>query len=132
VDRPRVLANKQPVFLMHILVVDDEQMVLEAVKMSLEFYGYEVTACSTGKEAFELFKEGNFDAVVTDYKMPEMKGDELAAKIKEIRPTCPVIMVTAHAEMLNESILKHMAFVLPKPFEPQKLREVVAACLKRV
>jgi CheY-like chemotaxis protein len=116
---------------MHILVVDDEQMVLEAAKMSLEFYGYEVTACSAGKDALELFKKGNFDAVVTDYKMPEMKGDELAAKIKEIRATCPVIMVTAHAEMLTANTLKQMAFVLPKPFEPKKLREVVAACLKQ-
>ena len=116
---------------MHILVVDDEEMVLQAARMTLEYYGYKVTACTTGMEALKLFKAGHFDAVITDYKMPEIKGDELAARVKEIRATCPVIMVTAHADMLDADTVKHMSSVLPKPFEPQKLRDALVASLRR-
>ena len=73
---------------------------------------------------------GKFDAVVTDYAMPEMKGDDLAALIKEMSPACPILMITAHAEMLDRKRLGPVATVLSKPFLPQALNEALTACLK--
>jgi len=115
-----------------ILVVDDEQSVLDAVRMSLEFYGYAVSTCASGLEAVEAFKAGEFDAVVTDYAMPGMKGDDLAAMIKQLRPECPILMLTAHAEMLDHKRLKPVTCVLSKPFLPQALNEALTANLKQV
>ena len=114
-----------------ILVVDDEPSVLDAVKMSLEFYGHTVTTSTSGTGALEAFKSGQFDLVVTDYAMPDMKGDDLAATIKAICPTCPIIMLTAHAEMLDRESLKPIACVLSKPFLPQSLNEAITASLKQ-
>jgi CheY-like chemotaxis protein len=115
-----------------ILVVDDERGVLDAVRMSLEFYGYEVSTCNSATEAIDAFKANPFDAVVTDYSMPEMKGDELAARIKELCPACPILLITAHAEMLDRKRLELMACVLSKPFMPQALNVALSACLKQV
>src|SRR5437870_372298 len=65
-----------------ILVVDDEPFVCDAVKMMLNFDGHVVETASNGKEALALFEKGKFDLVITDFAMPSMKGDELAAEIK--------------------------------------------------
>jgi CheY-like chemotaxis protein len=122
----------KPVRLVRILVVDDEPDVLEAVRMSLEFYDYEVTSCGSGAEGLKAFKSSKFDAVVTDYAMPGMNGDELAARIKEICPACPIVMITAHAEMLDRKRLEPVACVLSKPFLPQALDAALTACLKQI
>jgi CheY-like chemotaxis protein len=115
-----------------ILVVDDEQTVLDAVRMSLEFYGKEVTTCTSGAEAIKAFKAGKFDAVVTDYAMSGMNGDELAAKIKEMCPACPVLMITSHEEVLNRKQSQLLSRVLSKPFLPQALNEALGAILKQI
>jgi len=122
----------EPVHPLRILVVDDEQSVLRAVRMSLEFYGYEVTTCTSGPKAIELCKARKFDAVVTDYAMPDMKGDELAAIIKGICPECPILLLSAHAEMLARERLELVDCVLSKPFLPQVLNEALKASLKQV
>src|SRR5205809_7329531 len=79
-----------------ILVVDDEPFVCEAVKMMLAFDGHAVETACSGKEALALFENGKFDVVITDFAMPTMKGDELAAAIKARSPTQPVVMITAY------------------------------------
>jgi len=122
----------EPVHPLRILVVDDEQSVLRAVRMSLEFCGYEVITCTSGPKAVDLYKSSKFDAVVTDYAMPDMKGDELAAIIKEICPECPILLLSAHAEMLARKRLELVDCVLSKPFLPQALNEALKASLKQV
>jgi len=81
-----------------ILVVDDEPFVCDAVKMMLNFDGHVVQTASNAKEALAMFEEGKFDLVITDFAMPIMKGDELAAAIKARCPNQPVVMITAYAE----------------------------------
>jgi CheY-like chemotaxis protein len=111
-----------------ILVVDDEHFVCEAVKMMLDFDGHIVQTASNGKEALALFDKGKFDLVITDFAMPEMKGDELAAAIKARSPKQPVVMITAYAEMLQSSgnPLKGVDFIISKPFLLENLREAIA------
>ena len=69
-----------------ILVVDDEPTVCKAIQMMLRYYGHEVQIASDGKAALALFQGGQFDLVITDYLMPEMKGDQLVTLIKACRP----------------------------------------------
>src|SRR5881397_1559797 len=101
-----------------ILVVDDEPFVCDAVKMMLTFDGHVVETATNGKEALAMFEIGKFDLVITDFAMPTMKGDELAATIKARSPKQPVVMITAYAEMLQSSgnPLPGVDFVLSKPF----------------
>src|SRR5712675_2488008 len=111
-----------------ILVVDDEPFVCDAVKMMLNFDGHVVETANNGKEALALFDKGKFDLVITDFAMPNMKGDELAAAIKARAPNQPVVMITAYAEMLQSSgnPLKGVDFVISKPFLLENLREAIA------
>ena len=110
-----------------ILVVDDEPFVCEAVKMMLMFDGHLVETASNGKEALAMFDAGKFDLVITDYAMPAMKGDELAAAVKAKSPGMPVVLITAFAEMLKASRdpLTGVDFVISKPFMLENLREAV-------
>jgi CheY-like chemotaxis protein len=108
-----------------VLIVDDEPSVLQAAKMSLEFYGFEVVACSSGNRAVEAFQAGHFDAVVTDYAMPEMRGDQFVKHIRQINPHCRIVMMTAYSETLDVRELGELTCVLSKPFMPQMLRDAV-------
>jgi len=111
-----------------ILVVDDEPFVCDAVKMMLSFDGHEVEVAGNGKDALAMFEPGKFDLVITDFAMPTMKGDELAAAIKARAPNQPVVLITAYAEMLQSSgnPLKGIDFVISKPFLLEDLHEAMA------
>jgi CheY-like chemotaxis protein len=110
-----------------ILVVDDEPMVYAAVEMMLKVDGHEVVTAGSAKDALGLFDRDTFDLVITDYSMPTMKGDELAAAIKARLPRQPVVLITAHAEMLKSSgaPLAGVDQIIGKPFLLENLREAI-------
>jgi CheY-like chemotaxis protein len=80
----------------HILLVDDEPIILELTEEILEELGYTVTARISSTEALRTFQENpdSFDLMITDLTMPGMTGKELAAHVLEIRPDVPVILAT--------------------------------------
>jgi CheY-like chemotaxis protein len=110
-----------------ILVVDDEPLVCEAVKMMLEFDGHEVISAGNATEALNLFAKNRFDLVFTDYKMPGMQGDQLALAIKAERPGQPVVMLTANAEIIkSEGVpLTGVDQLITKPFQLADLRNAI-------
>ncbi|HWI58318.1 MAG TPA: response regulator [Bacillota bacterium] len=114
-----------------VLVVDDEPFVCEAVRMMLACDGHEVETASNGQDALALLEKGQFDVVITDFAMPLMKGDALAAAIKARNPRQPVVMITAYAEMLRSSgnPLQGVDFIVSKPFLLENLREALAKVL---
>lgn len=111
-----------------ILVVDDEPEVCHAVKMLLNFDGHIVETASNGTDALAMFGNGKFDLIITDFEMPKMRGDELAAAIKARSPKQPIVMITAYAEMLQSSgvPLKGVDFLISKPFLLENLRQAIA------
>ena len=111
-----------------ILVVDDEPLVCDAVKMMLDFDGHLVKTANNGKDALAILEKDQFDLVITDFEMPAMKGDELAAAIKARSPNQPVVMITAYAEMLQASgnPLTGVDLIISKPFLLENLREAIA------
>ena len=110
-----------------ILVVDDEPYVCDAVRMMLAFDGHQVETAASGKDALAIFTPGKYDLVISDYAMPAMKGDELAAAIKSRAPNQPVVLITAYAEMLKSSDnpIESVDFIVSKPFLLENLREAV-------
>jgi two-component system, OmpR family, response regulator MprA len=117
----------RPIPSQRILVVDDEPLVREALKMVLTFEGHSVELASDGPEALRKFAEQKFDIVFTDLKMPQMLGHELARCIKEKNPYQVVVMVTAYAGFLSppqEKETNPVDFILTKPFE---LKTIISA-----
>jgi len=85
-----------------ILFVDDERSLARAQERSLVDLRYRPTVESSAPRALELFRRapGDFDAVVTDFSMPDMNGLELARAIHEIRPGLPILLATGHLDDL--------------------------------
>jgi CheY-like chemotaxis protein len=111
----------------HILVVDDDALVLELIARALP--EYRVTAAHDGDTALALAAHvGRIDLVITDYLMPSMTGDELIGRLRELRPDMKSLIVTGHGEILSRddpgwwSSQAHIT----KPFEVAALREAVA------
>ena len=85
----------------HILVVDDEKLIVKGIKFSLEQDGMEVTAAYDGEEALQYIKEGNFDLVVLDVMLPKMDGLQVCQQVREFSQI-PIIMVTAKGEDMED------------------------------
>jgi CheY-like chemotaxis protein len=112
-----------------ILIVDDEPMVREVVVLYLRDGRHEVTEAEDAAQALEKFQSGTFDVVLTDRSMPGMSGDELAVRIKQIAPRCPVVLLTGYQEAAAGR--SAVDFVLPKPFAIDALRDVMRKALRR-
>ena len=114
-----------------ILVVDDEPDVRQAIKMLLEHDGHEVQTVDCGEAALALLELNPFDLIITDYSMQGMKGNKLAATVKQARPDQPIIMVTAYAADFHPSgkPTGGVDCVLSKPFSLVELREAIAGVM---
>jgi CheY-like chemotaxis protein len=87
----------------HILVVDDEQMIIDMLSEMLIMLGYRVTTSVDSFEALEIFRNSpeQFDLIVTDMTMPTMTGLALSKKAREIKSDIPVIICTGFSSELN-------------------------------
>src|SRR5258707_13244392 len=84
----------------HILIVDDDAALLEALPqaLSLRIPGVQVVTSDSTLEALERIQKYDYDAIVSDIKMPGMDGLALLTKIKELRPETPTLLITGHGE----------------------------------
>ena len=78
-----------------ILVVDDEEIVLVALRETLKREGYDVVARSNAVEALQLLKDEIFSVIITDQQMPMLTGLEFLAQVKELQPEATRILITA-------------------------------------
>lgn len=83
-----------------ILLVDDDLALLQALPraLSLRLVGVEVATADSAQTALELVQKQEYDAIVSDIKMPGMDGLALMAKIYECSPETPVLLITGHGE----------------------------------
>lgn len=106
-----------------ILIVDDNLGLCKTMTLILRRKGYDATSAKDGYEAIVKVKEGSFDLIFMDIKMPLMDGVETYKEIKKIRPDSVVFMMTAYAvEDLIQEALKEGAYgVLYKPLDMEKI-----------
>ena len=115
---------------LRILVVDDEPMVREIVRLFLEEDRCSITMAVNGREGLARFCDGAFDVVLTDRAMPEMDGHELAREIKKLKPDQRIILLTGYdAGALEDSSVD---LVVAKPFTMDRLRGAIREVLHRV
>ncbi|MEI8279451.1 MAG: response regulator [Bacteroidota bacterium] len=106
-----------------ILWIDDEIDSLKSQILFLKNKGYEVTPLSNGYDALELLKEKYVDVVLLDESMPGLTGLETLARIKEMLPTLPVVMVTKNEaeNIMEEAIGGQISDYLIKPVNPNQV-----------
>jgi PAS domain S-box-containing protein len=108
-----------------ILLVDDERVVLTAVRRRLEIAGFEVLVANNGVEALRVVEQARarIGVVVTDFTMPEMDGPTLAARLRELAPELRIIGVSGRDQESRVEELRAIGFaeILNKPFEAADL-----------
>jgi two-component system response regulator CpxR len=77
-----------------ILCVDDNEQALSVRKFLLETRGYRVISAPSAHEALEIFRNGGIDLVLSDLVMPQMDGNEMVRRMKDILPDVPMILVS--------------------------------------
>ncbi|MBI3031715.1 MAG: response regulator [Candidatus Rokubacteria bacterium] len=112
-----------------ILVVEDDEMVRDAVAMMLRADGYEVVTAGTGAEALGLLERGSYDVIVSDLRIPYMDGLTFYREVKQRWPAAlpRLIFMTGSAEDPESArFLRETGVpVLAKPFTPESLRQAV-------
>jgi DNA-binding NtrC family response regulator len=120
--------------LARVLLVDDEPGVRATLAANLELSGLDVVTASSGAAAIELStKEGPFDLVLSDVRMPGMSGAELVRRLRSVQPGVPVILMTGFAkeELLAEALADGAFTVLMKPFDVDEVARIVLRASKR-
>lgn len=117
-----------------ILIVDDEEDILNVLKLILTKEGYQVDTALDGKQALQLFLKKPYDIVLTDLKMPEIDGMELLERIKEIRPETEVLIMTAYASVESAvlAMKKGAADYIVKPFLNEDVKMRIARVAEHI
>src|SRR6266704_656856 len=114
-----------------VLIVDDDTALLQALPqaLSLRLSGVKVDTSDSAPRALEQIQEHEYDAIVSDIKMPGMDGLALLAKIQELRPETPTLLITGHGEHdLAVQALRGGAYdFIQKPID----RDYLVAALQR-
>jgi CheY-like chemotaxis protein len=110
-----------------ILVIDDEETVRGVLSQILSQGKHRVTVAENGEDGIRLFKEEEFDIVLTDLGMPGMSGWEVGRAIKKMSPHTPVGMITGWEAEVDQAKIKEngIDFVIPKPFQFDQILKVV-------
>lgn len=126
------LARSKAMLKKTILVADDEDLIRELLADALgdEF---DILSASDGKEALSLYKQhqDKIALVITDLIMPNMRGDELAKQMRQIRPSLPIVFISGYErEIETDTLLANgRAAFLPKPFDIGTLTETLREVL---
>lgn len=119
---------------LHILFVDDEEMLARMAGKLLALMGHTVDIFTIATEGLKCFTQQpeSYDLVITDLTMPDMSGLELATSVKAINPHLPVILSTGFSELLNEqeAFAKGIDVILSKPVTVDDLNKAIAKALQ--
>jgi two-component system alkaline phosphatase synthesis response regulator PhoP len=118
-----------------ILVVDDDVLVLEALKELLKSSGYEVRVATRGQEALEILDKERFDLLILDVVMPKMTGFDLCSEVRkrdDEMSAVKIIMLTAKTEArdLQSEEGCGCELYLTKPIDPGRLKELIRDTLE--
>lgn len=117
----------------NILIVDDEEMIREAVSSYLEKKGFHIYTAENGAQALQIFEKDAISFVILDLMLPDLSGEEICAKIRK-RSRVPIIMLTA--KTMEEDILNGLQIgaddYITKPFSLKELYARIEVILRRI
>lgn len=107
----------------NILVIDDETMILDAIKIIFEDMGYGVKVFSDSPAGMDEAIRGEYDLILVDVRMPGMNGAEVTEGIRKARPKAKVLVITAYPNdpLAVRALEAGAVGLLKKPFEIAKV-----------
>jgi len=119
------MTGQQPM----LIVVDDEQGILDVVSRFARRAGFDVMACSGGREAIALLQTRHADVAMVDLRMPDIGGLDVIRAIREIDPRCQAVLMTGYAtvDTAVEAIKLGAMDYLSKPLDFARLEQLLTA-----
>ena len=120
--------------MVHVLLIEDDELVQDMLRTVLELAGYDVTVAGNGRDGLRRFAERKPDIVVTDIIMPEQEGIETILAIRRIDQSLPIIAMSGGSsigavDFLHAAKSFGASHILNKPFSPKDLISVLKDCL---
>ena len=130
---PNIVVKVLPPAPYSILIVDDEQVVCDALARHLARAGFEVTVAYTGSTAIELLTRRRFDLGLIDVRMPRITGFDVLEALKKAQPDAKAIMMTAYADIKSavELISRGAVDLVSKPVDTDEVILAIRRCLDR-
>jgi two-component system C4-dicarboxylate transport response regulator DctD len=116
-----------------IALIEDDEIVRQATSQWLQLAGFEVTTFDCGQQALDQLASLEFDAIVSDVRLPDIDGLDVLAHVKQAFPTMPVILITGHGDvdMAVKALQKGAYDFIEKPFDPERLSQTVMAAVTK-
>ncbi len=135
VEQPSAGGKRNRAANYRVLLIDDEEAFLSSMRKVLARRGFDVLTAGNGEAGLALLEAHDVDVAIVDLKMPGLNGLEVLKRIKAIKPSVEVILLTGHGDVASAiQGMPHGAFdYLLKPYDPDELtlRIEVAAVRKR-
>ena len=114
-----------------LLIVDDEAHILSALRRTLRREGYEIVTAESVREALQVLDERPVDGILSDHKMPHMRGDEFLALAAERRPEAVRMLITGWTEEIPPGRLEELGIcaLVTKPWDDAKLKATLRRAL---
>ena len=117
-----------------VLVVDDSNMLCNALQRELRMRGFDALTTNSGHDALALIQRETFDVVITDVMMPAMGGEELLQRLGKLVPELPCIVLTGNAkidEVRRIAKAPNVAGILVKPWDRNRLMDTLKSAMAR-
>lgn len=113
---------------LHILAVDDEEIISESIAMTLESPHRKIARARDGQEALTKVAKEKFDVIITDHRMPRSGGLDLVKKLRKRNYNGKIVVLSGHLSPDNIGIYEDLDVdqVVGKPLASDELREVIA------
>jgi len=113
-----------------ILVVDDDPDIRQVLLDRMSSFGYVVETAIDGREALDALRQGGFDGMLLDMRMPEIGGLEVLRRTRKSHPDLPVVVVTALSvrQQAAQAVAEGARAYLLKPFDASQLKQMVEQC----
>ena len=107
----------------NILVIDDEQVIVDTISIILEDMGINVTGAINADDGIKLALDNDYDLILTDIRMPEKSGADVAKEVISNKPHARVLIITAYPSdpLAKEALEAGAISLLKKPFEISKI-----------
>ena len=118
---------------MKILIIEDEKLLADSLKVLLEDKGFTVDAVYDGETGAAYAELGIYDLLILDVMMPGMDGYQVARQVRAKRFGTPILMLTAKSDILDrvEGLNAGADYYLTKPFDTRELLACINALLRR-
>jgi len=112
---------------LHILAVDDEPAIGEAITYALDAPHRKIVVAKDGQDALARVAKGKFDVVITDHRMPRSGGLELVRQLRGRNYNGRIVVLSAHLSPDNIGTYEELAVdeVVAKPFDFEELRDII-------